>query len=391
MRVAIIHNKHIKDICMKSKIYTLLLLLPLLALVGCNEDKPQEKKVESLSITPDAKEMTVGETLELKVTQQPNLNKKVSFRSLNAELATVSDKGVVTAVAKGETTILAEVDGVSATCKVTIKEEQQQVPKEDFIVETQEITPTNIFVSIRAKDPNMLYAVNAGIEESYKRIIENRESQPNANREWWKTLSGGDLGSDAYRQAVKNDSYQGTEEFDLGSISGSDYPYPANHTIVLRVYGMDQDGKELTKVYEYKLQTKPRTPNVDLTFKVEGITAGAMPTTVKIIPSDQTKPYYFAVQSKKYVDFYKKAKEENKPIDGVPPIEMMCLKLVQTSLQQSPVPDVFKTGLHQFEMSDFTLQPKRDYVLIIFGWDKELGLTTDPAYFEFKTPANATN
>ncbi len=376
---------------MKSKIYCLLLILPLLALVGCNEDKPQEKKVESLSITPNEKEMTVGETLELKVTQQPNLNKKVSFRSLNAELATVSDKGVVTAVAKGETTILAEVDGVQATCKVTIKEEQKQVPKEDFIVETQDITPTNIFVTITPKDPKMLYAVNAGIEENYERIIENRVSQPNANREWWEALSGGKPGSDAYREAVKNDSYQGTKSLNLGSISGSDYPYPADHTIVLRVYGMDQDGKELTKVYEYKLQTKPRTPKVDLTFKVEGITAGTMPTTVKIIPSDQTKPYYFAVQSKRYVDFYRTAKDENRLIDGVPPIDMMCLRLVQSSLQQNPVPDVFKTGVHQFEMKDFTLQPKRDYVLIIFGWDKELGLTADPTLVEFKTPASATN
>ena len=375
---------------MKSKIYSLLLILPLLALVGCNEDKPQEKKVESLSITPNEKEMTVGETLELKVTQQPNLNKKVSFRSLNAELATVSDKGVVTAIAKGETTILAEVDGVSATCKVTIKE-QQQAPMEDFIVETQDITPTNIFVVIKPKDPNMRYAVNAGTEEGYKNIIKNRESQPNANREWWKTISSADLGSDAYREAVKNDSYQGTKEFDLGSISGSEYPYPADHTIVLRIYGMDQDGKELTKVFEYKLQTKPRTPKVDLTFKVEGITANAMPTTVKITPSDQTKPYYFAVQRKRFVDFYKKAKDENTLIDGVPPIDMMCLRLVQGSLQQNPVPDVFKTGVHQFEMKDFTLQPKTDYVLIIFGWDKELGLTADPAYFEFKTPASATN
>ena len=375
---------------MKSKIYSLLLILPLLALVGCNEDKPQEKKVESLSITPNEKEMTVGETLELKVTQQPNLNKKVSFRSLNTELATVSDKGVVTAVAKGETTILAEVDGVSATCKVTIKE-QKQTPMEDFTVETQDITPINIFVTITPKDPNMRYAVNAGTEEGYERIIENRESQPNANREWWKALSGGEPGSDAYREAVKNDSYQGTKSFNLGSISGSEYPYPADHTIVLRIYGMDQDGKELTKVFEYKLQTKPRTPKVDLTFKVEGITAGAMPTTVKITPSDQTKPYYFAVQSKRYVDFYRTAKDENRLIDGVPPIDMMCLRLVQSSLQQNPVPDVFKTGVHEFEMKDFTLQPKRDYVLIIFGWNKELGLTADPAYFEFKTPASATN
>lgn len=375
---------------MKSKIYCLLLILPLLALVGCKEDKPQEKKVESLSITPNEKEMTVGETLELKVTQQPNLNKKVSFRSLNTELATVSDKGVVTAVAKGETTILAEVDGVSATCKVTIKE-QKQTPMEDFTVETQDITPINIFVTITPKDPNMRYAVNAGTEEGYERIIENRESQPNANREWWKALSGGEPGSDAYREAVKNDSYQGTKSFNLGSISGSDYPYPADHTIVLRIYGMDQDGKELTKVFEYKLQTKPRTPKVDLTFKVEGITAGAMPTTVKIRPSDQTKPYYFAVQSKRYVDFYRTAKDENRLIDGVPPIDMMCLRLVQSSLQQNPVPDVFKTGVHEFEMKDFTLQPKRDYVLIIFGWDKELGLTADPTLVEFKTPASATN
>ena len=181
---------------MKRTIFYLLLLLPLLTLVSCDDDAPVERKFETLTITPDQATMTIGESLQLQVTQQPNLNKPVTFRSLNAELATVSDKGVVTAVAKGETTILAEVDGVSAACKITI---QEPASKEDFAIEILRVTATNVYIKVTPKDPEMLYSVNAGTRESYDRILNNLQNQPNANREWWKAVSGDEIGSAGWR------------------------------------------------------------------------------------------------------------------------------------------------------------------------------------------------
>lgn len=369
---------------MKRTIFYLLLLLPLLTLVSCDDDvnTPVEQKVETLAITPDQATMTIGESLQLQVTQQPNLNKPVTFRSLNAELATVSDKGVVTAVAKGETTILAEVDGVSAACKITI---QEPAPKEDFAIEILRVTATNVYIKVTPKDPEMLYSVNAGTRESYDRILNNLQNQPNANREWWKAVSGDEIGSAGYREAMARESFKGTREFDLGEISGSDYPYPADHTIVARIYGMDQDGYELTKVIELEQKTKPRTM-LNFTFNVENLTPSDSWVSALVRPSDMTKSYFYAIQSKRYVDFYRNPKPGNEVLDGVPAKEMMCYKLVQSVHQMDPMPDAFKTGELQInEETNTGLTPNTDYVLVLFGWDKDLGLTTDPAYFDFKT------
>lgn len=366
---------------MKRTICYLLLLLPLLTLVSCDDD-PVEQKVETLVITPAEATMTIGESLQLQVTQQPNLNKPVAFRSLNTELATVSDKGVVTAVAKGETTILAEVDGVSAQCKITIKE---PAPKGDFAIDILRVTATNIYIKVTPKDPEMLYSVNAGTRESYDRILANLKSQPNANREWWKAVSGSEIGSAEYRAAMARESFKGTKEFDLGEISGSDYPYPADHTIVVRIYGMDQDGYELTKVIELEQKTKPRTM-LDFTFNVEALTPSDSWISALVRPSDMTKSYFYAIQSKRYVDFYRNPKPGNEVLDGIPAKEMMCYKLVQSVYQMDPMPDAFKTGELQINKeTNAGLKPNTDYVLVLFGWDKDLGLTTDPAYFDFKT------
>ena len=369
---------------MKRTIFYLLLLLPLLTLVSCDDDvnTPVEQKVETLAITPDQATMTIGESLQLQVTQQPNLNKPVAFRSLNTELVTVSDKGVVTAVAKGETTILAEVDGVSAKCKITI---QEPAPKEDFAIEILRVTATNIYIKVTPKDPEMLYSVNAGTRESYDRILANLQSQPNANREWWKAVSGGEVGSSGYREAMARESFKGTKEFDLGEISGSDYPYPADHTIVARIYGMDQSGYELTKVIELELKTKPRTM-LDFTFNVEALTPSDSWVSALVRPSDMTKSYFYSIQSKRYVDFYRNPKPGNELLDGIPAKDMMCYKLVQSVHQKDPMPDAFKVGELQIsEETNAGLKPNTDYVLVLFGWDKDLGLTTDPAYFDFKT------
>ena len=148
---------------------------------------------------------------------------------------------------------------------------------------------------------------------------------------------------------------------------------------------MDQDGYELTKVIELEQKTKPRTM-LNFTFNVENLTPSDSWVSALVRPSDMTKSYFYAIQSKRYVDFYRNPKPGNEVLDGVPAKEMMCYKLVQSVHQMDPMPDAFKVGELQInEETNTGLTPNTDYVLVLFGWDKDLGLTTDPAYFDFKT------
>lgn len=61
----------------------------------------------------------VGKSTQLKVT---GTKKKVTWKSSNKKIATVTSKGKVTAKKKGTATITATVSGKKYTCKVTVKE-----------------------------------------------------------------------------------------------------------------------------------------------------------------------------------------------------------------------------------------------------------------------------
>ena len=81
--------------------------------------------VESIVINTNEIELGIGESENLSVTINPDnaSNKELSFTSSNPSIATVSEEGLVTGVAKGTTTItVAATDGsgVSATAIVTV-------------------------------------------------------------------------------------------------------------------------------------------------------------------------------------------------------------------------------------------------------------------------------
>ena len=65
--------------------------------------------------------LTKGKTYTLK-TAVTGTNKAISWSSSNASVASVDKNGKVTAKTKGTATITAKVDGVSASCKVTVNE-----------------------------------------------------------------------------------------------------------------------------------------------------------------------------------------------------------------------------------------------------------------------------
>ena len=73
-------------------------------------------KLDRTSLT-----LTKGKTYTLKTTVT-GTNKAVSWSSSNSRVASVDKNGKVTAKTKGTATITAKVDGVSASCKVTVNE-----------------------------------------------------------------------------------------------------------------------------------------------------------------------------------------------------------------------------------------------------------------------------
>lgn len=81
-------------------------------------------RVTSVSLNKTAAEIATGETLALEATILPSnaTNKGVKWASSSNEVATVDAKGVVSAVAEGETTITVTTDDNSkkATCKLTV-------------------------------------------------------------------------------------------------------------------------------------------------------------------------------------------------------------------------------------------------------------------------------
>ena len=82
-------------------------------------------KLDRTSLT-----LTKGKTYTLK-TAVTGTNKAVSWSSSNSSVASVDKNGKVTAKTKGTATITAKVDGVSASCKVTVNEPAKTTIKLD--------------------------------------------------------------------------------------------------------------------------------------------------------------------------------------------------------------------------------------------------------------------
>ena len=82
-------------------------------------------KLDKTSLT-----LTKGKTYMLKTTVT-GTNKAVSWSSSNSSVASVDKNGKVTAKTKGTATITAKVDGVSASCKVTVNEPAKTTIKLD--------------------------------------------------------------------------------------------------------------------------------------------------------------------------------------------------------------------------------------------------------------------
>lgn len=109
---------------MKIKVFFLLSAL-LLICPACSEDSKEELTtvaVESISIAPNKTELKCGETCQLTATISPSnaTEQHITWTSSDKQIATVSEDGLITAINKGNATIIASAGGKKGECKVSV-------------------------------------------------------------------------------------------------------------------------------------------------------------------------------------------------------------------------------------------------------------------------------
>ena len=101
--------------------------------------------VDTISLDESAEvELNKDITLNVSVMPDTATNKRVTFKSSDETIATVSDEGKVTGVAVGETEITATAlyDGKTAICKVTVTESNKTPETTQPTTEPPKVTPT---------------------------------------------------------------------------------------------------------------------------------------------------------------------------------------------------------------------------------------------------------
>ena len=92
-------------------------------------DKNTNIAVDNIVLDREAVELEISESVMLVATVTPEnaTHKDVVWSSSDESVATVEQNGKVTAVSEGTTIITVTANGMSATCKVTVKEESVEV------------------------------------------------------------------------------------------------------------------------------------------------------------------------------------------------------------------------------------------------------------------------
>lgn len=384
-------------------IASFLSLIVAFALASCNDPapkpvptpepnpNPKKDKVTEIVLTPKDAKLTEGETLQLQVKLTPALEHKVIFTSSDANIASVDDKGTITAQKEGKAVITAKVDDVSATCSVEVTK-KNVVPAKSFELTDLRTTGSNASVMIKPADKNMRYMAAFMRRTIYDRHIQDEGSINAFDLAFWKEATkkpDGTVNEEQFKKAIMRDSNVGEKVFDEKT-NNVRYPFPDDHDIVFVIYGVDPDtGKAITEEYVLDAHTQKRIVNENLTFKVDITDVKATSAKVVVTPSDPNTTWFWSVQTKRFVDFYIHPTKDI-DIEGYATNEdYMVFEKLLTGIYANDF-DKIAVQKGKTDISELlhTNSANTDYVLIIFGWDEVKGITSKVEYIDFRSGAN---
>lgn len=154
---------------LRTNLSSVILILGLcIPIFSCNNDDNEEVNVpvESVVLSTSSLMLNVDETFQLTATLLPEnaTNQNVTWISSDEAIATVSNEGLVTAIATGNVTITAGVGNISAICTVTVRNEV--VPDEPIVIEGEKASMNlDAFASTQDVVNAISEADKAGVKE----------------------------------------------------------------------------------------------------------------------------------------------------------------------------------------------------------------------------------
>ncbi|MBR8730737.1 hypothetical protein IX339_000169 [Porphyromonas levii] len=313
------------------------------------------KPVLTLEITEYALLEGESEQIELGVAPEDTYTlEDVKWTSADTNIATV-EKGMITGVAKGETTIKASIDDVSVECKVIVTE-KLKINIEVSGVET-------VFAEIKFTPSDQNRSYKAGV---YTKAVwlSNEADKKGAFKgldlPYWENLSG----DSPWWSFMAIDLEYGTNVYqpkELGCPLRPDTEY------VVYAYGIDDKGFITGEEYVKEFKTNPRVTFKDFTFTIEGLNVQTTSISATIKPSDPEKTYIATIQSDSFVES-RINPDENVDDEAY---EKLAYDLIFDNVEQQ-----LRTGNSILERGGRF--PGKKYYIIIFGYDLKKGVTTKP-------------
>lgn len=313
------------------------------------------KPVLTLEITEYALLEGESEQIELGVAPEDTYTlEDVKWTSADEKIATV-EKGMITGVAKGETTIKASIDDVSIECKVIVTE-KLKINIEVLGVET-------VFAEIKFTPSEQNRSYKAGVYEKATWLLNEADKKgafKGLDLPYWEFVSG----DSPWWSVIAVDLEYGTKVYqpkELGCPLRPDTEY------IVYAYGIDDQGIITGEEFVKEFKTKPRITFKDFTFTIEGLNVQTTSISATIKPSDPEKTYIATIQSDSFVES-RINPEENVDDEAY---EKLAYDLIFDNVEQQ-----LRTGNSILERGGRF--PGRKYYIIIFGYDLKKGVTTKP-------------
>lgn len=332
----------------------------------------------AIGLSPTDTTIVVGESFRLKTSYYATRGEHPRYGSNNEQVASVDAEGLVTGLKAGEAEIIVYSRMMVERCMVRVVEPKPAAP---FVIDIVETTASDIKAKITPSDPSLRYIVSAHYKEGYDKTIATWGDIPSGKRAWWSNKTGERLGGAKYRAEVEKASFKGEQTLNLIDCSGEEYLFPSDHDVVLTVYAIDVDGMEASEIMTQTLHTK--RAEVDPTIKFDVKIKQAYPKYVEavITPSRADVQYFFTIQPKSYVDFYRKPDKDNEIVDNMPSEDYMVYDLLKDDLT-----NLLKKGTYELNAKNHRLDPYTDYYFVIFAWDRARGRYSAVHYTPFETP-----
>lgn len=118
---------------------TIPLLVAMSFVMSCSQTEVSSENV-SIVLNINSIKLSVEETYQLKATVRPDNAQAIVWSSVNADICSVSETGLVTAVSPGETLIVAKVadNSASASCFVHVENDNHDEDK-DLDIEMSDV------------------------------------------------------------------------------------------------------------------------------------------------------------------------------------------------------------------------------------------------------------